>query len=78
MAPTILRAFEALEDFQAVVDLMLNQRLGECLNWTADSLRNSVEWRLVRKLSRVCLQKLGIPLSRPTIAYDELVPFVMD
>jgi hypothetical protein len=71
-------AIEALEDFQAVVELMLTQRLGECLNWTADSLRNSVEWRLVRKLSRACLQKLGIPLSRPAIAYEELVPFVMD
>ena len=71
-------AVEALEDFQAVVELMLTQRLGECLNWTTHSLRNSVEWRLVRKLSRTCLQKLGIPQGRPAIAYAELVPLIMD
>ncbi len=71
-------AAEALEDFEAVVELISTQRLEECLNWTADSLRNSFKWRLVRKLSRVCLQKLGIPQERPAIAYEELVPFVMD
>jgi len=72
------QAIEALEDFEAVVGLILTQRLNEVLSWTADSLRNSVNWRVARKLSRACLQKLGIAESRPAIAYEELVPFVMD
>jgi len=75
VAPDVI---EALEDFETVVELIRTQRLDECLNWTTESVRSSVKWRVVRKLSRTCLQKLGIPLSRPTIAYEELVPFVMD
>lgn len=71
-------AVEALEEFEAVVELVLTQRLDEILNWTADSLRNSVKWRVIRKLSRVCLHELGIPRSRPAIAYEELVPYVLD
>jgi hypothetical protein len=71
-------AIESLEDFEAVVGLILTQRLDELLSWTADSLRNSVNWRVVRKLSRACLQKLEIPANRPAIAYEELIPCIMD
>jgi len=72
------KAIEALEDFETVVELIRTQRLDEILNWTVSSLRSSAKWRLVRKLSRIALQSLGIPLSRPAIAYEELIPFVMD
>jgi hypothetical protein len=71
-------AVEALEEFEAVVELIRTQRLDEVLSWTADALRSSVNWRVVRKLSRICLRELGIPQSQPAIAYEELVPYVMD
>ena len=71
-------AIEALEDFEEIVELILNERLNEILSWTVGSLQNSVSWRIVRKLSRECLQKLGIERGLPAIPYEELVPYVMD
>jgi len=70
------QAVEVLEEFEAVVELMLCHHPVDY--GIADSLRNSVEWRLVRKLSRSCLQELGIAPAHPAITYEELVPFIMD
>jgi hypothetical protein len=71
-------AVEAIEDFETMLELIRTQRLEEALNWTGESLRTSIKWRIVRKLSRTCLQKLGISPNRPAIAYEDLVSLVMD
>jgi len=69
-------AVETLEEFETLVQLVLGQSLKDY--GTVRSLRNDVEWRLIRRLSRVCLREMGIPATQPQVPYDELVPLTMD
>ena len=69
-------AKEWLEEFESVIRLMLCQRVGDF--GTIEALRSSVEWRLVRKMSRTILEQMGVPFDHPSIAYDEIIPLIMD
>jgi hypothetical protein len=65
-----------LEEIAALLNLMVFfQAYSGHFNrfWSAEALRESKEWRLVRRLSQIALAKLGWPVAMPDTSFEALL-----
>jgi hypothetical protein len=65
-----------LGEIEALLKLMVySQALSRAFNrfWSAEALRESKEWKLVRRLSQMALEKLGWPKVIPDTTFEVLL-----
>ena len=65
-----------LGEIEALLKMMVHyQAKSRAYNrfWSAEALRESKEWKLVRRLSRMALEKLGWPAVIPDTTFEGLL-----
>jgi hypothetical protein len=65
-----------LKELECLLNLMVFYKGNQgTLNrfWAAKSLREDMEWRLVRRLSAMALEKLGGSAGIPTVSFEEMI-----